>query len=276
MGVQRACRRPRRGSKRLAAFDAYIEICRTIMTTIASRLQVVKARISEAARAAGRAPEEITLVAVSKTFPPQAIAEASAAGQTAFGENYAQEGIEKMAALSHPSLERQAAFPEGPLLRPLEWHHIGPIQSNKTKPIAENFDWVHGIDRAKIAERLSASRPDNKPPLQVCIQVNVSGEASKSGVAPDAVFGLAQTIMRLPRMRLRGLMAIPEPTPDTALQRSRFRMLREIRDDLLRRGIALDTLSMGMSDDLEAAIAEGATLVRVGRAIFGERGAGAG
>ncbi|MGH8730963.1 MAG: YggS family pyridoxal phosphate-dependent enzyme, partial [Burkholderiales bacterium] len=221
-------------------------------------------------------PEEIILVAVCKTFPPQAIAEASAAGQTAFGENYAQEGIEKMAALSHPSLERQAAFPEGPLLRPLEWHHIGPIQSNKTKPIAENFDWVHGIDRAKIAERLSASRPDNKPPLQVCIQVNVSGEASKSGVAPDAVFGLAQTIMRLPRMRLRGLMAIPEPTPDTALQRSRFRMLREIRDDLLRRGIALDTLSMGMSDDLEAAIAEGATLVRVGRAIFGERGAGAG
>ncbi len=281
------------------------------MTTIASRLQVVKARVSEAARAAGRAPGEITLVAVSKTFTPQAIAEASAAGQTAFGENYAQEGIEKIAALSHLSLERRVASPEGPLLRPLEWrvasanqydertpgdvrpsagvaspegpllrplewHHIGPIQSNKTKPIAENFDWVHGIDRAKIAERLSASRPDNKPPLQVCIQVNVSGEASKSGLAPDAVFGLAQTIMRLPRMRLRGLMAIPEPTPDTALQRSRFRMLREIRDDLLRRGIALDTLSMGMSDDLEAAIAEGATLVRVGRAIFGERGAGGG
>ena len=266
------------------------------MTTIASRLQVVKARVSEAARAAGRAPGEITLVAVSKTFPPQAIAEANAAGQTAFGENYAQEGIEKIAALSHLSLERHVASanqgdertqgdvrpsagvasPEGPLLRPLEWHYIGPIQSNKTKPIAENFDWVHGIDRAKIAERLSASRPDNKPPLQVCIQVNVSGEASKSGVAPDAVFDLAQTIMRLPRMRLRGLMAIPEPTPDTALQRSRFRMLREIRDDLLRRGIALDTLSMGMSDDLEAAIAEGATLVRVGRAIFGERGASAG
>jgi len=266
------------------------------MTTIASRLQVVKARVSEAARSAGRAPGEITLVAVSKTFPPQAIAEASAAGQTAFGENYAQEGIEKIAALSHLSLKRHVASanqgdertqgdvrrsagvasPEGPLLRPLEWHYIGPIQSNKTKPIAENFDWVHGIDRAKIAERLSASRPDNKPPLQVCIQVNVSGEASKSGVAPDAVFGLSQTIMRLPRMRLRGLMAIPEPTPDTALQRSGFRMLREIRDDLLRRGIALDTLSMGMSDDLEAAIAEGATLVRVGRAIFGERGAGAG
>jgi uncharacterized pyridoxal phosphate-containing UPF0001 family protein len=274
-------------------------------------LQVVKARISAAARAAGRAPGEITLVAVSKTFPPQAIAEASAAGQTAFGENYAQEGIEKIAALSHLFLERHAASPEGPLLRPLEWrvasasqdderspgdvrpsagvaspegpllrplewHHIGPIQSNKTKPIAENFDWVHGIDRAKIAERLSASRPDDKPPLQVCIQVNVSGEASKSGVAPDAVFDLAQTIMRLPRMRLRGLMAIPEPTPDAALQRSRFRVLREIRDDLVRRGIPLDTLSMGMSDDLEAAIAEGATLVRVGRAIFGERGGGAG
>jgi len=266
------------------------------MTTIASRLQAVKARISEAARAARRAPGEITLVAVSKTFPPQAIAEAYAAGQTAFGENYAQEGIEKIAALSHLCLERHVASTnqddertqgdvrpsagvaslEGTLLRPLEWHHIGPIQSNKTRPIAENFDWVHGIDRAKIAERLSASRPDDKPPLQVCIQVNVSGEASKSGVAPDAVFGLAQTIMRLPRLRLRGLMAIPEPTPDTALQRSRFRMLREIRDDLLRRGVALDALSMGMSDDLEAAIAEGATLVRVGRAIFGERSAGAG
>jgi hypothetical protein len=294
-------------------------------------LQAVKARISEAAGAAGRQPGEITLVAVSKTFPPQAIAEACAAGQTAFGENYAQEGIEKIVALSHLSLkwhdasanqddERTqgdgrpsvgvaspegpllrplewhaalpneehskadgdvhpsagVASPEGPLLRPLEWHYIGPIQSNKTRQIAENFDWVHGIDRAKIAERLSASRPDDKPLLQVCIQVNVSGEASKSGVAPDAVFGLAQTIMRFPRLRLRGLMAIPEPTSDTALQRSRFRMLREIRDDLLRRGVALDTLSMGMSDDLEAAIAEGTTLVRVGRAIFGERGAGAG
>lgn len=241
------------------------------MTTIASRLQAVKARISEAARAAGRAPGDITLVAVSKTFPPRAIAEACAAGQTAFGENYAQEGIEKIAALSRLSLEPQVASPE----RSLIWHYIGPIQSNKTRQIAENFDWVHGIDRVKIAERLSASRPDNKSPLQVCIQVNVSSEASKSGVAPDAVIGLAQTIMRLPRLRLRGLMAIPEPTSDTALQRSRFRMLREIRDDLLRRGVVLDTLSMGMSDDLEAAIAEGATLVRVGRAIFGERGASA-
>jgi PLP dependent protein len=241
------------------------------MTTIASRLQAVKARISEAARAAGRAPGEIVLVAVSKTFPPQAIAEAYAAGQQAFAENYAQEAIEKIATLLD-LLRRRNASPERPLL----WHYIGPIQSNKTRAVAENFDWVHGIDRAKIAERLSVSRPDDKALLQVCIQVNVSGEASKSGVVPDAVFGLAQTIMRLPRVRLRGLMAIPEPTPDTALQRTRFRMLREIRDDLLRRGVALDTLSMGMSDDLEAAIAEGATLVRVGRAIFGERGAGAG
>ncbi len=241
------------------------------MTTIASRLQAVKARISEAATAAGRAPGEIALVAVSKTFPPQAIAEAYAAGQTAFGENYAREGIEKIATL-FDLLRRRNASPE----RPLFWHYIGPIQSNKTRAVAENFDWVHGIDRAKIAERLSVPRPDDKALLQVCIQVNVSGEASKSGVVPDAVFGLAQTIMRLPRLRLRGLMAIPEPTPDTALQRSRFRMLREIRDDLLRRGVALDTLSMGMSDDLEAAIAEGATLVRVGRAIFGERGGGAG
>ena len=245
------------------------------MTTIASRLQAVKARISEAARAAGRAPGEIALVAVSKTFPPQAVAEAYAAGQLAFAENYAQEGIEKIATL-FDLLRHRNASPERPLLRPMEWHYIGPIQSNKTRAVAENFDWVHGIDRARIAERLSVSRPDDKALLQVCIQVNVSGEASKSGVVPDAVFGLAQTIMRLPRVRLRGLMAIPEPTPDTALQRSRFRMLREIRDDLLRRGVALDTLSMGMSDDLEAAIAEGATLVRVGRAIFGERGAAAG
>ena len=241
------------------------------MTTIASRLQAVKARISEAARAAGSPPGEITLVAVSKTFPPRAIAEACAAGQTDFGENYAQEGIEKIAALFDLLRQRQAP-PDKPLL----WHFIGPIQSNKTRAIAQHFDWVHGIDRAKIAERLSASRSDDKPPLQVCIQVNVSGEASKSGVAPDTVLGLAQTIMGLPRLRLRGLMAIPEPTPDPALQRSRFRMLREIRDELLRRGVALDTLSMGMSDDLEAAIAEGATMVRVGRAIFGERGASAG
>lgn len=241
------------------------------MTTIASRLQAVRTRISEAARAAGRTPGEITLVAVSKTFPPQAIAEACAAGQTDFGENYVQEGTEKIAAL-FDLLRQRKASPE----RPLIWHYIGPIQSNKTRSISEHFDWVHGIDRAKIAERLSASRPGDRPPLQVCIQVNVSGEASKSGVAPDAVLGLAQTIMRLPRLRLRGLMAIPEPTPDAVLQRSRLRRLREIRDEVLRRGVALDTLSMGMSDDLEAAIAEGATLVRVGRAIFGERGASAG
>jgi pyridoxal phosphate enzyme (YggS family) len=234
-------------------------------------LQAVRTRISEAARAAGRAPGEITLVAVSKTFPPQAVAEACAAGQADFGENYAQEGIEKIAALF--DLLRQRKISQE---RPLLWHYIGPIQSNKTKAISEHFDWVHGIDRAKIAERLSAARSPDKPPLQVCVQVNVSGEASTSGVAPGAVPELAQTIMRLPRLRLRGLMAIPEATMDTALQRSRFRMLREIRDELLRRGIALDTLSMGMSDDLEAAIAEGATLVRVGRAIFGERGASAG
>lgn len=239
------------------------------MTIIASRLQALRTRISEAAGAAMRAPGEITLVAVSKTFPPHAVAEACAAGQTDFGENYAQEGIEKIAALSD-LLQHRELSPD----RPLVWHYIGPIQSNKTKAIAEHFDWVHGIDRAKIAERLSASRPSDKPPLQVCIQVNVSGEATKSGVAPDAVLGLAQAILRLPGLRLRGLMAIPESTMDTALQRTRFRMLREIRDELLRRGVALDTLSMGMSDDLEAAIAEGATLVRVGRAIFGERATG--
>ena len=237
------------------------------MTTIASRLQAVNTRISEAARAAGRAPGEITLVAVSKSFPAGAIAEACAAGQNAFGENYAQEGVAKIAVLDDLLGRR----PESPRLI---WHYIGPMQSNKTRVIAEHFDWVHGIDRAKIAERLSASRPDEKPPLQVCIQVNVSGEASKSGVAPEAVLGLAHTIMRLPRLRLQGLMAIPEPTPETGLQRRRFRMLREIRDQLLQRGLSVNTLSMGMSDDLEAAIAEGATLVRVGRAIFGERNTG--
>ena len=159
----------------------------------------------------------------------------------------------------------------GPLLLPLEWHYIGPIQSNKTRQIAELFHWVHGVDRLKIAERLASSRPAGLPPLEICIQVNVSGEVSKGGVPPEEAFTLAQAIQRLSGVRLRGLMAIPEPTPNTGLQRARFRHVRELKDEIVRRGIALDTLSMGMSDDLEAAIAEGATLVRVGRAIFGER-----
>ncbi len=226
------------------------------MTTIAARLQAVRSRIDAAAMAAGRSPADIRLIAVSKTFPPAAITAAHAAGQVAFGENYLQEAVGKMATLSD--------------LR-LEWHYIGPIQSNKTRQIAELFHWVHGVDRLKIAERLSFSRLAILPPLQICIQVNVSGEESKSGVRPDEVLSLANAVSPLTGIRLRGLMAIPEPTPDIGLQRSRFRLLHQLRDEIVSRGVALDTLSMGMSDDLEAAIAEGATLVRVGRAIFGER-----
>lgn len=277
------------------------------MTTIASRLQAVLSRIEAAAVMAGRSPGDIRLVAVSKTFPPADIAEANAAGQLAFGENYLQEAVAKIAALGSLGLERRPASPEGPLLhplerhvaspdggnrtsagdvhpssgvastqagpllRPLEWHFIGPIQSNKTRQIAELFDWVHSVDRLKIAERLSISRPTGRPPLAICIQVNVSGEESKSGVRPDEVLALAEVVSRLTGLRLRGLMAIPEPTPDNRVQRARFRLLGQLRDDLARHGLGLDTLSMGMSDDLEAAIAEGSTLVRVGRAIFGER-----
>lgn len=226
------------------------------MTTIASRLQAVNARIAAAARHAGRDPATITLVAVSKTFPPAAIAEAQRAGQQAFGENYVQECLDKIGAL------RDLA---------IRWHFLGPIQSNKTRLVAEHIDWVHGVDRFRIAERLSAARPEDLPALQVCIQVNVSGEDSKGGVVPEAAAGLAGQVSALPRLQLRGLMAIPEPTPDPDLRRSRFRILREIRDEIVRKGIGMDTLSMGMSDDLEDAIAEGATLVRVGRAIFGER-----
>ena len=275
----------------LAAFDGYSEECKRIMTTIASRLQAVRSRIDAAAVAAGRSPGDIRLIAVSKTFAPAAIAEARAAGQVAFGENYLQEALGKMAVLLLPlewhvthgqQGDRQregdvrpsggVASPQaGSLLLPLEWHFLGPIQSNKTRQIAEQFHWVHSVDRLKIAERLSISRPASRPPLEVCIQVNVSGEESKSGVRPDEVLALAKPVSRLTGIRLRGLMAVPEPTSDIGLQRSRFRLLRQLRDEIVRNGIALDTLSMGMSDDLEAAIAEGATLVRVGRAIFGER-----
>jgi pyridoxal phosphate enzyme (YggS family) len=226
------------------------------MTTIAARLQAVNARIAAAARAAGRLPQDVTLVAVSKTFPASAVAEGSAAGQRAFGENYVQEALDKMAALAG---------------RDIEWHFIGPIQSNKTRPIAEAFAWVHGVDREKIARRLSEARPEGLPPLQVCLQVNVSGEASKSGVGPGDVLALARSVAVLPRLRLRGLMAIPEPAQDAALQRSRFRRLRELKEEVVAAGIAMDTLSMGMSGDMEAAIAEGATMVRIGTAIFGAR-----
>jgi len=226
------------------------------MASIATNLQAVRARIARAAAGAGRGAGEITLVAVSKTFPAEYIAQACAAGQRAFGENYAQEAVEKITRLRDLGLE---------------WHFIGPIQSNKTSLIAAQFSWVHGVEREKIAQRLNAARPEGLPPLDVCIQVNVSGEASKSGVSPGAEEALAAAIARLPRLRLRGLMAIPEPTADAALQRRRFALLRERKDALVARGYALDTLSMGMSDDFEAAIAEGATMVRVGTAIFGPR-----
>jgi pyridoxal phosphate enzyme (YggS family) len=226
------------------------------MVIIADNLQAVHARIARAARAAGRHAEDIALVAVSKTFSDSFIAQAHAAGQRAFGESYVQEAVKKITRLSDLDLE---------------WHFIGPIQSNKTATIATHFQWVHSVEREKIAERLNAARPEGLPPLNICIQVNVSGEASKRGVPPGGEIGLAEAIARLPRLRLRGLMAIPEPTPDMELQRRRFALLRSLKEQLVARGHALDTLSMGMSSDLEAAIAEGATMVRVGTAIFGRR-----
>jgi pyridoxal phosphate enzyme (YggS family) len=226
------------------------------MTSISERLQAVTERLRMAENAAGRAPGSVALVAVSKTQPADAIRDAYAAGQRAFGENYLQEALDKMAAL--PDL-------------PMEWHFIGPIQSNKTRPIAEHFAWVHGVDRLKIAQRLSDARPLEQPPLNICIEVNVSGESSKGGVSPDEVGPLAAAIAQLPRLRLRGLMAIPAPTNDVALQHGQFRILRELRESLNALGHALDTLSMGMSDDFPAAIAEGATIVRIGTLIFGAR-----
>jgi pyridoxal phosphate enzyme (YggS family) len=231
----------------------------TIMDTIENRLQAVKSRIADAAQRAARDPRDIVLVAVSKSFPAAAVAAACVAGQRDFGENHVPEALAKLAALGE---------------RGLVWHFIGPLQSNKTRPVAERFDWVHSVDRLKIAERLAAQRPEGRPPLQVCGQVNVSGEASKSGVTPAEAPALAHAVARLPRLRLRGLMTIPEPTSDTALQRRRFEALRALKEQLGHEGLALDTLSMGMSDDLEAAIAAGATMVRVGTAIFGPRRSG--
>jgi len=219
-------------------------------------LQAVQARLAQAAAEAGRSAAEIGLLAVSKTFGAAAVRDLAACGHREFGENYVQEALEKQAALRD---------------LPLVWHFIGPIQSNKTPAIAENFSWVHSVDRLKIAERLSAQRPAGLPPLQVCIEVNVSGEASKGGVAPAELPALAAAVAVLPGLRLRGLMAIPAPTVDTATQRAAFRQVRELFDDLNMRDHALDTLSMGMSGDLEAAILEGATIVRVGTALFGER-----
>lgn len=226
------------------------------MTTISANLQAVIARIDDAARRFGRNPDGISLLAVSKTWPASDVREAALAGQRSFGENYVQEGVAKAQSLA----------PLG-----LDWHFIGPLQSNKTRPVAETFAWVHSVDRLKIAERLSEQRPEHLPALQVCIQVNVSGEQTKSGVTPDTVAALAHRVAELPRMRLRGLMAIPEPVDDFERQRAAFRRLREAFEQLRKEGLPLDTLSMGMSHDLEAAVAEGATMVRVGTAIFGER-----
>jgi pyridoxal phosphate enzyme (YggS family) len=196
------------------------------------------------------------LLAVSKTFAPDALREAYQAGQTCFAESYVQEALDKIAALQDI---------------PIEWHYIGPIQSNKTRAIAENFAWVHSVDRLKIAERLSEQRPAHLPPLQVCLQVNISMEASKSGAVPDEVDALAHAIAKLPNLKLRGLMAVPAPSDEIAAQRLPFAKLRELRDQLNRQGLQLDTLSMGMSHDFAAAIAEGATIVRIGTAIFGDR-----
>ena len=231
------------------------------MERIPAQLRDVRGRIARACAAVKRPVESVTLLAVGKTFPPAALRAAFAAGQRAFGENYAQEALAKIEALAH--------------LRPrIEWHLIGPLQSNKTREVAAAFDWVHAIDRAKIAERLSAQRPAGMAPLQVCLQVNVSAEASKSGVVPAEAMPLALAVAALPNLRLRGLMAIPEPAGSFEAQRRPHRALRELLEALQAadpRLARLDTLSMGMSADLEAAIAEGATIVRVGSAIFGAR-----
>ncbi len=231
-----------------------------IMSTIVSNLQAVDASIVAAANAAGRPRADIALLAVSKTFPAEAVLEAVAAGQTRFGENYLQEALDKMAAVSEALHSRK-----------IEWHFIGPIQSNKTRPIAESFDWVHTVDRLKIAQRLSEQRPEGTVPLNVCIQVNISGEASKSGVKPEELPELALHVAQLPRLHLRGLMAIPAPTEDPVQQRAAFARLRTLYDGVIAGGVGLDTLSMGMSADLVPAVMEGATMVRVGSAIFGAR-----
>jgi pyridoxal phosphate enzyme (YggS family) len=218
----------------------------------------VQTRVLQASLAAGRPGDAVTLLAVSKSMPAEDLAAAMAAGQRDFGENYAQELRDKRAAF--------AGQADGP-----RWHFIGPVQSNKTRLISEHFQWVHSVERDRIAVRLNDARPEHMPPLNVCIQVNVSGEASKHGVEPGQELELAHIIASLPRLRLRGLMAIPEPATDLSLQRQRFALLREARERLRAAGYALDTLSMGMSDDFEAAIREGATMVRVGTAIFGPR-----
>lgn len=229
------------------------------MTAILSNLQAAREAIAQAAKTAHRGAAEVRLLAVSKTFSAAAVREAYQAGQTAFGENYLQEALEKIHALRD---------------LPLEWHFIGPIQSNKTRAIAETFAWVHSVDRLKIAERLSAQRPQHMPPLNVCVQVNVSGEVTKSGVAPEEVAQLAQAVGQLPHLKLRGLMTIPSPVTGETKQRAPFAQMKTLLEQLRSQGIELDTLSMGMSHDYQAAIMEGATMVRIGTAIFGARNYG--
>ena len=232
----------------------------TIMTTIALNLQQQRHRVQQACQRAGRDPAGVTLLAVSKTFGADAVADAVAAGQRQFGENYVQEGVDKVLALrqSHPDV-------------PLVWHCIGPLQTNKTRPVAEHFDWVQTIDRLKIAQRLSDQRPAHLPPLQVCIQVNVDGGPTKSGVPPSEAVALAHAVARLPRLTLRGLMCIPEPAATDEAAQAVFMRAKAVFDALNASGLALDTLSMGMSDDLVPAVAAGATMVRVGRGVFGYR-----
>lgn len=226
------------------------------MTMIADNLQAVRARVSAACVAAGRPVNSVTLLAVSKTFSVPAIAEAVAAGQHCFGENYIQEAVQKIESL------RQSA---------LQWHCIGPVQSNKTRLVAQHFDWVQSVDRLRIAQRLSEQRPAHLPPLQLCIQVNTDGGANKAGVVPGDVLALAREVALLPRLRLRGLMTIPEPAVDLEAARALHARARRLFDQLNAAGLGLDTLSMGMSADLEAAIHAGSTMVRVGTAIFGDR-----
>jgi pyridoxal phosphate enzyme (YggS family) len=226
------------------------------MNMMKHRIETVVDQIDRFAQSGARSPSEIELIAVSKTRSGAEIRQAWESGLTRFGESYLQEAIEKQKALTD---------------LPIEWHFIGPIQSNKTKPIAEHFAWVHSVDRLRIAQRLSNQRPETLPPLQICLQVNIDGEESKSGIEPDAVEELAHQIAALPRLTLRGLMAIPAPTDSLEAQRIPFQKLRQLFDRLNQQGFTLDTLSMGMSDDLEAAILEGSTQVRIGTALFGVR-----
>jgi hypothetical protein len=233
-------------------------------TTLQQRYEAVRSRIETACRMAARSPDQVTLLAVSKTFSAARVLDLADCGQRRFGENYLQEAIAKISecAIQRPDWR-------------LEWHFIGPIQSNKTRPIAEHFDWVHSVDRERVARRLAEQRPTHLPTLQVCIQVNIGAEDTKSGCEPHEASALAHLVAGLPSLRLRGLMAIPRPETDPAAQQGQFARVRELFEQLQAEGLALDTLSMGMSDDLEAAVAQGATIVRVGSALFGRRTKGA-